>query len=961
MKRREFLGRGMIIGGGLLLIDKIPAAAKTALSEGKNSLGLGLYQLFREPALNCHPFVRWWWNGDKVEAGELVRELRLLKKAGIGGVEINPIKFPSRIQGDDLGKPSLLWLGKEWVNMLQITFDEAKRLGMTCDLIVGSGWPFGAEYLKGEERSQLVTVGIRKLTGPDEYEVSTYDLFKEADPSISSPYSGRKMELMSLLLVPDPLSDEQQIIDLSLQVEDEMVRFSVPEGKYVLYSLILVKGFMEVINGAPGANGPVLNHYNEKAISKYLTHMSEAIEGQSGPLKDHIRALFTDSMELEGANWTGDMAEEFKKRRGYDLLPFLPFLLYRIGNMGNVLDYNFGVDMSASVKNKVERIRYDFELTKAELIRDRFIKTYTEWCRGLHVKSRAQAYGRGFFPLEGTFEYDIPECESWTMTWLRHRLGEEMPDSDYRRGRAYTMINKYVSSAAHLKGKRLVSCEEMTDTYTVFNTSLEMLKIGGDQSAISGVSHSIFHGFNYSPPEAPYPGWIRYGAYYNEKNNWWPYFHYYNEYKARLSAALRNATMFADIAILPPLSDMWSTMGAQNEPFPSATNVPYVSLVWESIQKNGSGCDYVSEPVIRDSKIKGGWMCYGPRKYHTLFLVAVESLKPETAEKLYDFVKSGGRVFCIEKEPTKSLGWYNHEEMDRKVTNWIEKMKQYSDRFICLVKPETGFLDWYQNIRKRYAIRSYVEVESPDLYVMQNRYQTDDGAEMLLFINSHRYNTHETEIRFSKEIVTGRSGWIWDFETGERFRIELDSSRGFRLTLGPAESRLFVFDKEKTGKKWKPLPVSGSQLKGLKGSWDAEFRHCREPEVKKARLETLKDLKDIEEYAHFSGTVIYRKNIVVRDTESIVLNLGRTYGVSEVFVNGRSVGVRWYGNRIYRIGKYLKNGDNELEVRIVTEMGNYMKSLIDNPIARLWVNQKGREQPLNSMGMIGPVNLYREA
>ena len=42
------------------------------------------------------PFVRWWWNGDKVEKDEITRELRLLKEAGIGSVEINPIKFPAK-------------------------------------------------------------------------------------------------------------------------------------------------------------------------------------------------------------------------------------------------------------------------------------------------------------------------------------------------------------------------------------------------------------------------------------------------------------------------------------------------------------------------------------------------------------------------------------------------------------------------------------------------------------------------------------------------------------------------------------------------------------------------------------------------------------------------------------------------------------------------------------------------
>ena len=53
-----------------------------------------MYQEFRQPASEYRPFVRWWWNGDKVEADELVREMRLLKEAGIGGVEINPVTFP---------------------------------------------------------------------------------------------------------------------------------------------------------------------------------------------------------------------------------------------------------------------------------------------------------------------------------------------------------------------------------------------------------------------------------------------------------------------------------------------------------------------------------------------------------------------------------------------------------------------------------------------------------------------------------------------------------------------------------------------------------------------------------------------------------------------------------------------------------------------------------------------------
>lgn len=285
--------------------------------------------------------------------------------------------------------------------------------------------------------------------------------------------------------------------------------------------------------------------------------MSDTIQKKIGPLSNHLRALFTDSMELEGCNWCEDFADEFKKRRGYDLMPYLPFTMFKVGRLGAVVDEKYGVTKSPEFEEIIRRVRFDFEYTKAELLYERFTETYLEWCREQNVKSRAQAYGRGFFPLETSLGYDIPEGESWTTNWLRHKLGEEMSDQDYRRGRGYTMINKYVSSAAHLTGKRVVSCEEMTNTYLVFNATLELLKIGSDQAIMSGITHSIWHGFNYSPPEAPFPGWVQYGSYYNENNNWWPYFKYLNQYKARISSLLQQADMYTDMAILPANYDMW--------------------------------------------------------------------------------------------------------------------------------------------------------------------------------------------------------------------------------------------------------------------------------------------------------------------------------------------------------------------------------------------------------------------
>ena len=919
----------------------------------------GLYELFRDPASGYRPFVRWWWNGNKVEAGELVRELQLLKAAGIGGVEINPVAFPSRFDGDDLGRPSLRWLSEEWSAKLVVAFEEAKRLGMTCDLIVGSGWPFGSENLAEEEWSQIVVIAVKKLTGPLTYPVSRDEIFLEAGPAVSSPWKGRKHTLLSLLLVPDPLSSADEITDLSDTREEEYFDIFVPEGDHALYALVQVRGFMEVINGAPGASGPVLDHYNEEAVRRYLGEMSGAIEPVTGPLSSHLRALFTDSMELEGSNWTGDMREEFFRRRSYDIYPFLPFVLFRTGSMGNVTNWNYGTEFSPAFGDMISRMRYDFETTKAELLEERFLKSFAHWCSDLGVRSRMQAYGRGFFPLESSMAVDIPEGESWTMNWLKHRIGEEMPESDYRRGRAYTMVNKYVSSAAHLAGKRLISCEEMTDTYTVFNTSLENLKVGSDQSIISGVTHSVFHGFNYSPPEAPWPGWIRYGGYFNENNTWWPHFHLLNEYKARLSALLQNCDMYAGVALLPPTADMCSLIGMQNEPFPSVIHAGHLSLVWEAIAKNGSGCDYISERILQNATVKGRKLCYGPRKYNTLFLVSVESLSPESARKLLQFVRAGGKVFCIDTVPSKSAGWSDHERNDASVRQMIEKMKAYPHRFIVLKRPENDYIGWYRTVQERYRIESWLKIEDPDPFLMQTRYSAPDGSEYIFMVYSHLHNSHRTRVMFSEALTRRHSCSVWIPETGERKRVQLDPYGGLTVDLGPADSLLFAFDSVQAEEEWRPLPVDGSEMQTLEEEWTAEFRHCRDGSVREIGIESLTDLKEIPEFVNFSGTVTYRNSLVCDDPEGMVLNLGKVYGTSELRINGVSCGVKWYGRRIFSIGKHLKNGTNQVEVIVTTSMGNYMKSLDDNPVAQYWTNAGTKNQPLQSMGMTGPVSYYK--
>jgi len=111
---------------------------------------------------------------------------------------------------------------------------------------------------------------------------------------------------------------------------------------------------------------------------------------------------------------------------------------------------------------------------------------------------------------------------------------------------------------------------------------------------------------------------------------------------------------------------------------------------------------------------------------------------------------------------------------------------------------------------------------------------------------------------------------------------------------------------------------------------------------------------------NFAGTITYNNTIEINDPVNVIINLGKVYGISELKINGHKCSTKWYGRRIDSIGKYLVKGNNTIEIMIVTSMGNYMKSLTTNPIAQYWTNEKTKTQPLQSMGLIGPVTLYKD-
>jgi hypothetical protein len=940
ISRRKFVKIGSLVPFVYSSFSKSLVKA----ADGGAAPALSLYKGFQNPSNQARPFVRWWWNGDRIVEKELLRELDMLKEKGISGVEINTIAFPEK--NNPMEYKAHDWLSDEWMDMLKATLHGAKERGITCDIIVGSGWPFGGEFLKREEQIQLMALGSQPLTGPKQYKISRKDLLTDMEPLMT--YKQGVMELAGLTLAPVAMDSFNPGINLNNAINNEEITVDVPAGEHALYYLVKLTGYTAVTHGAPGAAGPVLNHYNGAGVQRYLDRMSDALTAKIGPMGDYFRSVFVDSLELRGANWCDDMLAEFKRRRGYDVAPYLPFILFKINkkstyNGGQVIESNAG--FSAQVQDELNRVRYDFETTRLELFQERFVQTFVNWCKKNKVKSRVQAYGREYYPLEAALLLDIPECE----TWLRADVGTDLPENTFTTGRAYRPVNKFVSSAARFNGKHIISCEEITNTGIVFNDTLERIKITGDQSNLSGVTHSILHGFNYSPKDIPFPGWVRYGTFFNERNTWWPYLRNWIDYKARLSEMFQQGELQSDVVVMFPVADMWSKFGLQYQQYPQLVYPEYANNIWEAIHQNGSGCDYINETLLQKSTFANGKLHYNTRSYKTLLMPEVESIAPETTEALRKFAAAGGLILFIGKEPVKTYGNLGHTAKDKKVESAITSLKKsFPKNVVTIAGPKEKISDWYADIQTRFNVAPFVKIDKPVTHVSQVYYKTPE-ADIFFFSNYHLEKSHHFTATFN---IKNKTAWLWDAETGKKYLYPYTGTKNnLKITLDPAQSVLIVFTNETQGELYALRKAPSATPLTLSGPWNVTLENVY-AQPRKQEFKELIDFKDDKDLQSFGGVIYYEKQFKVAQGQHLnYLDLGKTCGISEVELNGKPLGFKWYGKHIYDLKDALKIGDNTLKIKVTTVLGNYAKSLKNNPVAEQWT----KAQPLYSMGLLGPV------
>lgn len=895
-----------------------------------------LYEKFKNPPVEAKPFVRWWWNGNKVTPEEIRREIQILKEAGIGGFEINPIEMPEH--GKEVGIESLRYLSPAWNDAVITAIDEAHKQKMLVDLIIGSGWPFGGDFMKPEQTIQGIGLNILDLKGPMEFQTSIDSIMKKPGRASDQYENASSPELFMLNLVPADIRHKEEVLDIKEQVNaNGELKITVPDGEYKLYVGTWQQGFREVMYGTLGADGPVMDHYSKEAVQAYLTHFSDILsKALQGELGDYIRSLFCDSIELSGANWSKNFTYYFFEKFGYRIEPYLPFVLYDPfegypGEAVNRADPQFA--------DTIRRVRHDYNRALADMYLENFVETFHDWSNKNGCQSRYQAYGMPWHMdiSKGNMIPDIPESNNWLFT------------NPYYHG--FHTWNKYASSGGHLKGKSVISSEAMTNTRGVFTATLDQIKRADDFNFICGINHSVLHGYNYSPPEAGFPGWIRFGSYFSEQNTWWPYFKLWATYNARLSAVFQHSRAVADIAILAPQADIWSNYGLVRGAF--QLTPWYCHQLWKPLNNLGSGADYINEGILQQASFKNGELRYGPMKYKLLVLCDTKTLYPETVEALNEYLETDGKIIIIGEAPSRTPSLKNaNKSTDRFIQ---ETSKLLSDKNVFRVHaPEEGasLLGWTNNMLQKGSHDPMIEIARPTDSLYHVVYQSNNRT-IYFFINEGFSRNVNSEIRF--ENAENRIPWVWEPETGKRYIYPYqNNNKQIDLHLKPGESLLLVFDEQMEGQQWAKQLTGGTIVTQVEGPWEIVFQHHNRS-VYNYTWDDLVNLKNAEDsiMQTFAGTATYKTSFKTDKNNDLILDLGEVYDISELFINDSLVGTRWYGKHVYHISEKYLQPENTLEIKITTVLNNYARSLKNNPTAQRWAGN----HEMADAGLVGPVIL----
>lgn len=265
------------------------------------------------------------------------------------------------------------------------------------------------------------------------------------------------------------------IIDLSGVVDGQHLTWNAPKGKWRVIRLAATLTGAKSKHGRPNLLGYECDKLSREASLLHWNSYAQIIIDTLRANDIDVVGVTMDSHEGGSQNWTPKMLYEFKARRGYDLLPYLPVLA------------GFVVESKEQTLNVLRDLRH----TINDCMTDNYYVVLQEQATANGLTFTAQAIGNALCITGDAISVkrglDKPQGEFWA----------------YQQNGAYDV--KDCSSAAHLYGKPIASAEAMTDA--VYTDSLLSLKRVADIAFAMGAQEFVICATPHIPvvnPTEPY-------------------------------------------------------------------------------------------------------------------------------------------------------------------------------------------------------------------------------------------------------------------------------------------------------------------------------------------------------------------------------------------------------------------------------------------------------------------------
>ncbi len=904
------------------------------------------------------PWTRWWWEGSAVNKAGLTWNLEEYQQAGLGGVEITPIYG---IYGYE--KQFVNFLTPQWMQLLDHTLAESKRLGMGVDMANATGWPFGGPWVKDADAAKSVYYKMyavksgEQLNEPVEYMqaalVRTTNNKQVGPGSLVQPFAANKnlqalamdqvkyagkLPLQTLMAY----SDAGTIEDITHKVDKNgKLNWIAGNGSWTLYALFEGLHGKIVERAAPGGEGYAIDHFSATSARNYFSEFDKAFKGHDIA---YLRAFFNDSYEVDDArgeaNWTPQFFSEFKQRMGYDLRDYLPAL--------------FGKDNA----DKNSRVMYDYRTVIGALILEHFTEEWKKWGSSKGALVRNQSHGSPGNTLDLYSVVDIPETEGTDV--LRF---------------------KFASSAANVTGKKLTSSESATWLNEHFLSSWGDVKKAIDLYFLGGVNHIFYHGTAYSPKDAPWPGWLFYAAvHFQPTNPQWKDFHVLNEYITRVQSFLQQGKPANDILVYYPIADRYSEPGREMLQHFDGMGREFAGTEFEKVsnrmQENGYSFDFFSDKQLQNITGSGKSLLTGGNTYQTILLPANEYLPLSSLQKLVALAKNGATILAYIKMPEGVPGLSKLVENTKAFNALTGQLKFSDDDGIQKAVIGKGCFLMGSNVEKL-LMKAGVNIETIQEKGLQFiKRKNADG--LLYFINNRSDQEVNNWVKLNAkastvvmfDAMTNKAG-IANWRKASGGTIEV------LVQLKPYESTILQLSTTKKKGNHFPYIQTIGEPQTIKEVWTLKFLDGgpKLPESVTLTEPRLWTSLNGEDYQNFSGTAKYSMMFEKPAGDNLYwkLDLGKVNETAEVLLNGKKIATLIGPTFQCVFPAALLQQNNKLEIIVANLMANRIIYMDKNNLpwkifyntnmpARLKENSKNglfsaaSWKPLPS-GLSGPVTL----